>query len=177
MIGVPAQPLGSKLIAAVCAIIALSTLGIARRSAVERGILMTRNAPLSACCRNWSRCLPSMGHTKRALVRAGFLAGDALRCLQVRRRRRCDRRSGVERKLLPTVRQDGLDGGLLAYDGQLIDDAGEVAAHRARHPRPSTAPASSLTWARRMSPAFRWVDRPAHPAVVRCRRAVAAVSG
>ena len=40
--------------------LATGNVGIARRSAVERGILMTRNAPTSCTpCRNWSRCWPT----------------------------------------------------------------------------------------------------------------------
>ncbi len=31
--------------------------------------------------------------------------------------------------MAPTVRRDGLDGALLAYDGQLIDDARLVVWH------------------------------------------------
>ncbi|MGH3525660.1 MAG: glycerol-3-phosphate dehydrogenase/oxidase, partial [Mycobacterium sp.] len=76
--------------------------------------------------------LPSMFRLDRALVRAGFLAGDVLRWLagtpptilpgssRVSPRRVID--------LVPTVRRDGLDGGLLAYDGQLVDDARLVTA-------------------------------------------------
>jgi glycerol-3-phosphate dehydrogenase len=69
---------------------------------------------------------------ERALVRAGFLAGDVLR-----------KTAGTPAAILPgscripaqrvsdmapAVRRNGLDGGLLAYDGQLIDDARLVAA-------------------------------------------------
>jgi glycerol-3-phosphate dehydrogenase len=76
--------------------------------------------------------LPSMGRMERALVRAGFLAGDVLR-----------KTAGTPAAILPgscripaqrvsdmapAVRRNGLDGGLLAYDGQLIDDARLVAA-------------------------------------------------
>jgi glycerol-3-phosphate dehydrogenase len=76
--------------------------------------------------------LPSMNHAKRALVRAGFVAGDGLRVLAgtpssiLPRSRRIPAGRVVE--LAPTVRRDGLDGGLLAYDGQLIDDARLVVA-------------------------------------------------
>jgi glycerol-3-phosphate dehydrogenase len=60
-------------------------------------------------------------------VRAGFLAGDALRLLAgtpastLPRSRRVSAQRVVG--MVPTVRRDGLDGGFLAYDGQLIDDA------------------------------------------------------
>jgi glycerol-3-phosphate dehydrogenase len=73
-----------------------------------------------------------MGHAKRALVRAGFLAGDALRMLAGTPSSTLPRSRWVSAQrvvdMAPTVRRDGLDGGLLAYDGQLIDDARLVAA-------------------------------------------------
>jgi glycerol-3-phosphate dehydrogenase len=76
--------------------------------------------------------LPSMGQGERALVRTGFLAGDGLRRLagtpaSTLPRSRC---VGAKRaiELVPAVRRDGLSGGLLAYDGQLIDDARLVTA-------------------------------------------------
>ena len=73
-----------------------------------------------------------MNRAARALVRFGFLAGDGLRRLAgtsstvLPRSRRIDAQRAVE--LAPTVRRQGLDGALLAYDGQLIDDARLVAA-------------------------------------------------
>ena len=76
--------------------------------------------------------LPSMGRTQRALIRTGFVAGDALRILAGTKSSTLprSRRIGVSQSLamVPTVRRDGLDGGLLAYDGQLIDDARLVVA-------------------------------------------------
>lgn len=123
----------SKLVHGGLRYLASGNVGIARRSAVERGILMTRNAPhLVHAMPQLVPLLPSMGHTKRALVRAGFLAGDALRVLAgtpaatLPRSRRIPASRVVE--IAPTVRRDGLDGGLLAYDGQLIDDARLVMA-------------------------------------------------
>jgi glycerol-3-phosphate dehydrogenase len=76
--------------------------------------------------------LPSMGRMERALVRAGFLAGDALRKTAgtpgsvLPGSQRISAQRALE--MAPAVRRDGLDGGLLAYDGQLIDDARLVAA-------------------------------------------------
>ena len=72
----------SKLVHGGLRYLATGNVGIARRSAIERGILMTRNAPhLVHAMPQLVPLLPSMGHAKRALVRAGFLAGDALRML------------------------------------------------------------------------------------------------
>ncbi|MCV7385296.1 glycerol-3-phosphate dehydrogenase/oxidase [Mycolicibacter longobardus] len=123
----------SKLVHGGLRYLATGNVGIARRSAIERGILMTRNAPhLVRAMPQLVPLLGSMRRRDRALVRTGFLAGDALRRLAgtpatvLPRSRRISRDHTVE--LAPTVRRDGLDGGLLAYDGQLIDDARLVAA-------------------------------------------------
>ena len=123
----------SKLVHGGLRYLATGNVGIARRSAIERGILMTRNAPhLVRAMPQLVPLLPSMGYSKRALVRAGFLAGDVLRMLAgtpsstLPRSRRVPADRVVE--MAPTVRRDGLDGGLLAYDGQLIDDARLVTA-------------------------------------------------
>jgi glycerol-3-phosphate dehydrogenase len=123
----------SKLVHGGLRYLATGNVGIARRSAIERGILMTRNAPhLVRAMPQLIPLLPSMGHGGRALVRAGLLAGDGLRALagtpsSTLPRSRC---VGAERaiELVPAVRRDGLTGGLLAYDGQLIDDARLVTA-------------------------------------------------
>jgi glycerol-3-phosphate dehydrogenase len=123
----------SKLVHGGLRYLATGNVGIARRSAVERGILMRRNAPhLVRAMPQVVPLLPSMGRAQRALIRTGFLAGDALRALAgtssstLPRSRRVSARRVVE--MAPTVRRDGLDGGFLAYDGQLIDDARLVAA-------------------------------------------------
>lgn len=123
----------SKLVHGGLRYLATGNVGIARRSAIERGILMTRNAPhLVRAMPQLVPLLGSMRRRDRALVRTGFLAGDALRRLAgtpatvLPRSRRVSAERAV--KLAPTVRRDGLDGGLLAYDGQLIDDARLVTA-------------------------------------------------
>jgi glycerol-3-phosphate dehydrogenase len=123
----------SKLVHGGLRYLASGNVGIARRSAVERGILMTRNAPhLVRAMPQLVPLLPSMGRMERALVRAGFLAGDVLRKMagtpasilpgscRISAQRVSD--------MAPAVQRNGLDGGLLAYDGQLIDDARLVAA-------------------------------------------------
>jgi len=123
----------SKLVHGGLRYLATGNVGIARRSAIERGILMTRNAPhLVSAMPQLVPLLPSMGHAERALVRTGFLAGDALRRLAGTRATTLprSRRITAERvtEMVPAVRRDGLEGGLLAYDGQLIDDARLVTA-------------------------------------------------
>ncbi len=123
----------SKLVHGGLRYLATGNVGIARRSAIERGILMTRNAPhLVKAMPQLVPLLPSMGRASRALVRTGFVAGDGLRRLAgtsasaLPRSSRVDARRAVE--LAPTVRTEGLDGAYLAYDGQLVDDARLVTA-------------------------------------------------
>lgn len=123
----------SKLVHGGLRYLASGNVGIARRSAVERGILMTTTAPhLVHAMPQLVPLLPAMSHAQRALVRVGFLAGDSLRALArtssavLPRSRRVDAARAVA--MAPTVRRDGLDGALLAYDGQLIDDARLVVA-------------------------------------------------
>jgi glycerol-3-phosphate dehydrogenase len=123
----------SKLVHGGLRYLATGNVGIARRSAAERGILMTRNAPhLVKAMPQLVPLLPSMNTASQALVRIGFVAGDGLRKLAgtpaavLPRSRRVDARRAVE--LAPTVRRAGLKGGLLAHDGQLIDDARLVTA-------------------------------------------------
>jgi glycerol-3-phosphate dehydrogenase len=123
----------SKLVHGGLRYLATGNVRIARRSAVERGILMTRNAPhLVRAMPQLVPLLPSMGRVQRALVRAGFLAGDVLRTTTgtpasvLPGSRRISAQRVVD--MAPAVRHDGLDGGLLAYDGQLVDDARLVIA-------------------------------------------------
>lgn len=123
----------SKLVHGGLRYLATGNVGIARRSAIERGILMSRNAPhLVKAMPQLVPLLPEMKPAARALVRFGFVAGDGLRKLAgtsssvLPRSRRVDASRAVE--LAPTVRRDGLDGAFLAYDGQLIDDARLVTA-------------------------------------------------
>jgi glycerol-3-phosphate dehydrogenase len=123
----------SKLVHGGLRYLATGNVGIARRSAVERGILMTRNAPhLVHAMPQLVPLLPSMGHVERGLVRAGFFAGDALRGLAGTPSSTLPRSGRVSAsraaELVPAVRRDGLDGAFLAYDGQLIDDARLVVA-------------------------------------------------
>lgn len=123
----------SKLVHGGLRYLATGNVGIARRSAVERGILMTRNAPhLVRAMPQLVPLLPSMSRANRALVRVGFLAGDVLRRTAgtpgsvLPGSQRVSPQRAID--LAPAVRRDGLDGGLLAYDGQLIDDARLVTA-------------------------------------------------
>ena len=123
----------SKLVHGGLRYLATGNVGIARRSSVERGILMTRTAPhLVSAMPQLVPLLPTMSRSQRALVRVGFQAGDILRATAgtpssvLPRPRRIGAAEAIA--MAPTVRRDGLDGALLAYDGQLIDDARLVVA-------------------------------------------------
>ncbi|WP_260620042.1 glycerol-3-phosphate dehydrogenase/oxidase [Corynebacterium anserum] len=110
--------------------LASGNVGIAQRSAVERGILMEHTAP------HLTRALPQVvavqNYNPLSLIpRAGFIAGDLLR-----------KAAGTSAKTLPRsrtisahkVRQfcpsvaDHIKFGFVNYDGQLIDDARLVTA-------------------------------------------------
>lgn len=123
----------SKLVHGGLRYLASGNVGIARESAVERGILMTRTAPhLVHALPQVVPVLPSLSRLERALVRTGFLASDALRMSAGTRASvlpRSRRVGAAEASALaPTVRRNGLRGGLVAWDGQLVDDARLVVA-------------------------------------------------
>ena len=116
----------SKLVHGGLRYLAAGRVGVARESAVERHILMTRVAPhLIRPLAQVVPLLPSVRH--RGLIRAGFLAGDALRrsagtrATLLPRARRVGATAAVA--LVPAVRTEGLAGALVAHDGQLVDDA------------------------------------------------------
>ena len=123
----------SKLVHGGLRYLATGNVGIARRSAIERGILMTRNAPhLVKAMPQLVPLLPSMNSV---LARVG--------AVRLRRGRRVAQAGGHPvvdaAAVAPDRRRAGdrvgadraprrADGGLLAYDGQLIDDARLVTA-------------------------------------------------
>ena len=118
----------SKLVHGGLRYLAHGQVGVARESAVERGILMESTAPHLA--HPMPMLLPLMSSVSLAqatLAAAGFRAGDALR-LSARtsvetlpRPRRISRNEAL--RLAPSLRRSGLRGGLLSWDGQLEDDA------------------------------------------------------
>ncbi|MFJ9950333.1 glycerol-3-phosphate dehydrogenase/oxidase [Kitasatospora sp. NPDC091207] len=124
----------SKLVHGGLRYLASGRIGVARESAVERGVLMTRTAP--HLVRSLPQLVPLLPGLLRpgqaSLVRAGFLAGDALRLSAgtpgalLPRMRRID--AARARQLVPAVRAEGLAGALVAHDGQLVDDARLVVA-------------------------------------------------
>jgi glycerol-3-phosphate dehydrogenase len=123
----------SKLVHGGLRYLAKGEVGLAHESAVERGILMTRTAP------HLTRPLPQLfplheqvSRRGAAFVHTGLRLGDSLR-----RAARTPsallpgprRISGQEAlALAPGLRTRGLRGGLLSFDGQLVDDARLVVA-------------------------------------------------
>ncbi len=118
----------SKLVHGGLRYLASGGVGIAHESAVERDALLTTIAP------HLTRAIPQVvptfagtAATRRLLVRAGFLAGDVLRRSAGTSPRvlpRSRRVAAAEAlRLAPTLRRAGLRGGLVAWDGQLVDDA------------------------------------------------------
>lgn len=123
----------SKLVHGGLRYLAKGQVGVAHESAVERGILMTRTAPhLVRTITTYVPLTPSLSKGQAALARTGFWAGDALR-LAARTRREYlprPRRLNAAEALAacPAVSRDGLRGALVAFDGQLEDDARLVTA-------------------------------------------------
>ncbi|NKX90280.1 glycerol-3-phosphate dehydrogenase/oxidase [Nocardia coubleae] len=123
----------SKLVHGGLRYLASGRVGIAHESAVERGILLRTTAPhLVRPLPQLVPLLPGMGAAQSSLIRAGFAAGDALRVAARTRAAILPRSRKVAAaealRLAPTVRRDGLRGGLQAWDGQLVDDARLVVA-------------------------------------------------
>jgi glycerol-3-phosphate dehydrogenase len=123
----------SKLVHGGLRYLAKGDVALAHESAVERGILMTSTAP------HLSRALPQLiplhsqvSRGMAAFMAAGLRAGDVLR-----RAARTPssllpapkRVSAPEAlALAPGLRASDLRGGLLSFDGQLVDDARLVVA-------------------------------------------------
>ena len=123
----------SKLVHGGLRYLASGAVGVAHESAVERGILMTRTAPhLVSALPQVVPLLPSVPHRSAALVRTGFAAGDVLRRAAHTPASVLPRSSHITGaavlRYAPTVRREGLRGGLLSWDGQLADDARLVVA-------------------------------------------------
>ncbi len=123
----------SKLVHGGLRYLASGRVGIAHESAVERGVMLRTTAPhLVRPLPQLVPLLPGITFPQSALIRAGFAAGDALRvaahtsAATLPRSRRVAAAEAL--RLAPTVRREGLRGGLQAWDGQLVDDARLVVA-------------------------------------------------
>jgi glycerol-3-phosphate dehydrogenase len=118
----------SKLVHGGLRYLAHGQVGVAHESAVERGILMEVTAP------HLTHPLPflmpltsSVTRSQAAIARSGLTAGDLLRRGAgtsrelLPRPRRLSRQEALA--LAPGLREAGLRGGFLYWDGQLEDDA------------------------------------------------------
>ncbi|RKT83686.1 glycerol-3-phosphate dehydrogenase [Saccharopolyspora antimicrobica] len=123
----------SKLVHGGLRYLAHGDVALAHESAVERNVLMTRTAP--HLVRTMPQLIPlhsTVSRRSELVLTAGLHAGDALRraartpsdVLPPPRRIP----SAEALALVPGLRAAGLRGGLLGYDGQLIDDARLVVA-------------------------------------------------
>ncbi|BCJ55185.1 glycerol-3-phosphate dehydrogenase [Actinoplanes sp. NBRC 14428] len=123
----------SKLVHGGLRYLAGGHLALAYESATERDTLLRRTAPHLVSALPFVLPLtPFVPGSRAWLTRAGFAAGDALRMAAGTPRAalpRSRRIPAVEvRRLAPAVRRTGLRGGLLQWDGQLVDDARLVVA-------------------------------------------------
>lgn len=123
----------SKLVHGGLRYLARGDVGVAYESAVERRILMTRTAPhLVRPLPQLIPRTPALGVGPSVVMRAGLLAGDALRRTSgtsphlLPRSRRVGRAEAL--RFAPTLRASDLQGGMLGWDGQLVDDARLVVA-------------------------------------------------
>ncbi|WP_447009606.1 glycerol-3-phosphate dehydrogenase/oxidase [Saccharothrix hoggarensis] len=120
----------SKLVHGGLRYLAQGEVGLAYESAVERGILMTRTAP--HLVRALPQLVPLHGKPHDPVVMAGLRAGDVLRRLArtpsrvLPGPRRVPAAEALA--LAPGLRRSDLRGGLLSFDGQLVDDARLVVA-------------------------------------------------
>lgn len=113
--------------------LASGNVAIARESAVERGILLDHTAPhLVQPFPQVVPLLPAVSARQAALVRAGLLAGDALRLSAGTRSARLPRSRRVSAartvRMTPGIPRRNLRGGLVGWDCALTDDARLVVA-------------------------------------------------
>ncbi|KDA06349.1 glycerol-3-phosphate dehydrogenase [Microbacterium sp. CH12i] len=123
----------SKLVHGGLRYLASGDIAVARESAVERHLLMTRIAP--HLIRPLPQLLPfvdGVSTKQRVIGSTGFLLGDGLRRVAgtpaavLPRPRRAS--AGEAVAMFPALSRRGLRGGMVATDGQLIDDARLVTA-------------------------------------------------
>ena len=123
----------SKLVHGGLRYLATGDVGLAYESAHERGILMERTAP--HLTRPLALVAPvGVGFRRRdaAATALGFTIANGLRAAAGTRRETLPRPrwigAGAAGRLTPAIRRHNLDGALLSWDGQLVDDARLVVA-------------------------------------------------
>ncbi|MGH3507629.1 MAG: glycerol-3-phosphate dehydrogenase/oxidase [Nocardioidaceae bacterium] len=123
----------SKLVHGGLRYLAQGHVGLARESAVERGILMEHTAPHLVSAAPWVMPLTAQVSARlAAFAWSGLRAGDLLRAgagTSHRTLPRPRRLTAVETLAwAPMLRRESLRGGLLSWDGQLSDDVRLVIA-------------------------------------------------
>ncbi|WP_214320119.1 glycerol-3-phosphate dehydrogenase/oxidase [Nonomuraea sediminis] len=123
----------SKMIHGGLRYLAKGQVGVAYESAVERDALLRVTAPHLVRAYPYLLPLtPEVSRAQAALVMTGYRLGDALRAAARTPRRLLPGPSRLSaartRAAAPVVREYGLRGGLLSWDGRLLDDARLVVA-------------------------------------------------
>ena len=123
----------SKLVHGGLRYLANLQFGVAHESALERGILMETTAPhLTRALPMVIPLTPSVSRRAAVVSRVAMALGDGLRITARTSRRTLPRPRSISvpetLALVPGVRRSGLRGGILAFDGQLEDDARLVVA-------------------------------------------------
>jgi glycerol-3-phosphate dehydrogenase len=123
----------SKMIHGGLRYLARGQVGVARESAVERGVLLARTAPHLVRAQPYLLPLtPEVSRRRAATVMAGYRLGDGLRAAARTPRRLLPGPSRISavraRELAAPLRDGGLRGALLSWDGRLVDDARLVVA-------------------------------------------------
>uniref|UniRef100_UPI001F06D6F5 glycerol-3-phosphate dehydrogenase/oxidase n=1 Tax=Nonomuraea lactucae TaxID=2249762 RepID=UPI001F06D6F5 len=123
----------SKLVHGGLRYLARGQVGVARESAVERGVLLRRTAPHLVKAHPYLMPLtPAVSRRQEAMVMAGYRLGDALRAAARTPRHLLPGPTRLDasraHRLAPFLDENGLRGGLLSWDGRLLDDARLVVA-------------------------------------------------
>ncbi|MFF4413969.1 glycerol-3-phosphate dehydrogenase/oxidase [Streptosporangium sp. NPDC001559] len=123
----------SKMVHGGLRYLARGQVGVARESAVERGVLLTRTAPHLVRAQPYLLPLtPAVSRGRAATVMTGYRLGDGLRIAARTPRRLLPGPSRISARtalrLVPGLESRGLRGALLSWDGRLTDDARLVVA-------------------------------------------------
>ncbi|MFC4590392.1 glycerol-3-phosphate dehydrogenase/oxidase [Sphaerisporangium corydalis] len=123
----------SKMIHGGLRYLAKGQVGVARESAVERGILLRHTAPHLVTAQPYVLPLtPEVSRGQAGLMMAGYRLGDLLRASAGTPRATLPGPTRVPasraRALVPALRGHGLRGGLVSFDGRVVDDARLVVA-------------------------------------------------
>ncbi|MEU8269524.1 glycerol-3-phosphate dehydrogenase/oxidase [Sphaerisporangium sp. NPDC049002] len=123
----------SKMIHGGLRYLAKGQVGVARESAVERGVLLRHTAPHLVRSQPYLLPLtPEVSRGRAEVLMAGYRLGDLLRASAGTPRRLLPGPSRVTparaRAFVPALRPYGLRGALVSFDGRVVDDARLVVA-------------------------------------------------